>query len=237
MRPPGVVEQVPAAPAPEPLVARGSSPAGGRVTVMLVVAVLLGACGGGDGDLVRYGDPEDQTLFALPSDWNLYPYEELATLESLPFVASVQGLEFPTVSAIGFDAGPVRDPSNLASDLLESGYPIGAASIRTVGEAERDFLSRYTLTQSVLPYRSLSNPQEITKEDFSFGNGYDGVRVLVSYTDPTGQQIGVAYLISVTDAEEQTLYTMVAGCSFECYRDNRDTIEGVVDSWLVNTRG
>lgn len=200
-------------------------------------ALMLSACTSGDSGLVRYTDPEDRTLFALPNDWNVYQFDELATLDALPFVTSVQGLEFPAVSSVGFDAGPVRDPANLQADLIEAGYPIGSASIRTVGPSERDFLSRFTLTQSVLPYRSLTNAQEISKEDFSFGNGFDGVRVLVTYTDPTGQRIGVAYLISVTDAEDELLYTMVAGCSFECFRDNRETIEGVVDSWLVNTRG
>lgn len=207
-----------------------------RLLTALTLTLMLASCAGTDSDLRRYTDPDERTLFAVPEEWNLYEFGEMATLDPLPFTAPVQGLTFPPVSSVGFDGGPLRDPANLQTDLLEAGYPIGASVIRRVGPAERDFLSRFTLTQSVIPYRSLTNSQEITKEDFSFGNGFDGVRVLVTYTDATGQQVGVAYLISVTDDEEELMYSMVAGCSFECFRDNRDTIEGVVDSWLVNTR-
>lgn len=198
--------------------------------------MMLAACSSGSSDAIRYKDPQDRTLFQVPSSWHLYGYDEVSGLATLPFDSAVQGLDFPTVSSVGFDAAPVRDPANLDLDLLQTDFPVGAASIRTVGDAERDFLSRYTLTQSVVPYRSFSNPQEITKEDFSFGRGYDGVRVLASWTDDSGQEIAVAYLISVTDPGQQRLFTMVAGCSLQCFRDNQNTIEGVVDSWLVNTR-
>lgn len=207
-----------------------------RVLAALLAGALLAACSASDADLRRYTDPDERTLFAVPPEWNLYEFGEMAALDPLPFTAPVQGLTFAPISSVGFDGGPLHDPANLQTDLLEATYPIGASVVRRIGPAERDFLSRFTLTQSVIPYRSLTNAQEITKEDFTFGNGFDGVRVLVSYTDATGQQVGVAYMISVTDDDEELMYSMVAGCSFECYRDNRDSIEGVVDSWLVNTR-
>lgn len=204
-----------------------------------VLAVLLTACSGAGAtdELITYTDPDRLTLLEMPPDWHLYEIEEINQLDRVPFVQEVQGLEFPVESVIGFDAAPVADVDNLATDLVEADYPIGAATIRSVGERERDFVSRYALTQSVVPYFTVPNARELSKEDFTFGDGYEGVRVLVAYPDATGAGLGVAYLISVTDAEDQRIFSVVAGCSRECFIDRQTDIESVVDSWLVNTRG
>jgi hypothetical protein len=161
---------------------------------------------------------------------------ELSELEDIPFDEQVQGFSFPAISSVGFDGGPVRDVANLESSLADAEYPIGSMSVRQVGEVEKDLLSRAMLTQSVLPYYGLSNSEEITKEDFSFGNGFDGVRVLVAFQDEEATDQGVAYLISVSNEDDTRIYSMIAGCNRECFIANQDTIEGVVDSWLVNKR-
>jgi hypothetical protein len=191
---------------------------------------------GSGSDLVTYTDPANLTLLDVPANWHIYEIEEINELERVPFVENVSGLEFPVESVVGFDGGPVDDVDNLAGQVVGADFPIGAATVRSVGERERDFVSRFALTQSVLPYFSLPNAQELTKEDFSFGNGYEGVRVLVAYADATGQNIGVAYMISVTDDNDERIFSVVAGCSRECFMDRQQDIESVVDSWLVNTR-
>jgi len=112
--------------------------------------------------------------FEVPDGWNLYQLSELSELDDMPFDEQVQGYGFPAISSIGFDGGPVRDVGNLTASLSAADYPIGAMSVRQVGEAQKDLLSRAMLTQSVLPYYGLTNSQEITKEDFSFGAGFDG---------------------------------------------------------------
>ena len=121
--------------------------------------------------------------------------------------------------------------------VAEADYPIGAASVRQIGDLERDFLSRSMLTQSVVPYATMPNPEEITKEDFSFGNGFDGVRALVSFESATGNDLGVAYMISVSDPDDRRIYSIAAGCNRDCFIANQDTITKVVDSWLVNKKG
>ena len=209
-----------------------------RVAATVTAAGLLAACGSaaGGGDSRTYTDPDDLALLAVPSDWNLYEYPELTAVDPLPFTGDRDGLDFPAVTSTGFDGSPVRDVGNLSADLAVADYPIGSMSVRTIGPDERDFVSRFLLTQSVVPYRSYPQPQEITKEDFSFGQGYDGVRVLVAFGGADGSGTGVAYLISVTDPADERLYSVVAGCSRECFIENQDTIEDVVDSWLINTR-
>jgi hypothetical protein len=198
--------------------------------------VMLAACGGADSGVITMTDPERLGRFDLPESWNVYQLSELSDLEDLPFDESVQGHSFPPLSSIGFDGGPVRDVSNLTTSLPEAEYPIGAMSVRQVGEVEKDLLSRAMLSQSVLPYYGLANSQEITKEDFSFGAGFDGVRVLVAFQNEEATDQGVAYLISVSNSDDTRIYSMIAGCNRECFLANQETIEKVVDSWLVNKR-
>ncbi len=203
-----------------------------------ILGLVLAACGGGSDGSIRYVDPSSQTLIEVPVSWHLYELGELSErLDELPFVESVQGLEFPLQSMVAFDGAPFENPGNLAVAIPEADYPIGAATVRSIGDVEREFVSRFTLTQAVIPYRSLPNVQEIMKEDFGFGNGYEGVRVLVAFGDETGQAVGVAYLISVTDPDDTRMFSVAAGCSRDCFVERQEEIESVVDSWLVNTRG
>lgn len=197
---------------------------------------LLAGCSNADSGVVTFTDEERLSRFDIPESWNIYELSELSSLEDLPFDEQVQGFSFPAITSVGFDGGPVRDVSNLAANLPEADYPIGSMSVRQVGEVEKDLLSRAMLTQSVLPYYGLSNSEEISKEDFSFGNGFDGVRVLVAFQDEAATGQGVAYLISVSNEDDTRIYSMIAGCNRECFIANQDTIEGVVDSWLVNKR-
>jgi hypothetical protein len=206
------------------------------VIITASVAVMLAACSGADEGVVTVTDEERLSRFDLPESWHTYELAELSELEDIPFDEQVQGFSFPAITSVGFDGGPVRDVSNLESNLAEAEYPIGSMSVRQVGEVEKDLLSRAMLTQSVLPYYGLSNSEEITKEDFTFGNGFDGVRVLVAFQDEAATGQGVAYLISVSNEDDTRIYSMIAGCNRECFIANQDTIEGVVDSWLVNKR-
>jgi hypothetical protein len=200
------------------------------------LALVLAACGSGQTDLMTYTDPANLSLVNVPAGWNAYQLDELSALGDLPFTESFQQFEFPSVSSIAFDAAPARDVTNVTSSLAAADYPIGSMSVRTVGDVEKEFLSRATLSQSVVPYYQYVEPTEHVKEDFSFGDGFDGVRVLVSFADSEGSGVGVAYLISVTDPADQRMFSIVVGCSRDCFIQNQQLIEQVVDSWLVNKK-
>jgi hypothetical protein len=203
----------------------------------MIGGLLFTACGGGTSDVRTVTDDQSLHRFDLPEGWHTYELSELSTLEQLPFDAAYQNFTFPAITSIGFDGSPVSDVSQLDVSIAEADYPIGAASVRQVGDIERDFLSRAMLSQSVVPYRSLANPDELQKEDFSFGNGFDGVRVLFSFESETGADLGVGYLISVSDPEDSRIYSIVAGCNRDCFIANQETITKLVDSWLVNKKG
>lgn len=199
-------------------------------------ALVLAACGSGGTDIVSYTDPDKLSLVNLPTEWNTYEISELSALEDVPFAEPYAGFEYPALFSMAFDGAPARDVANVSNALASVDYPIGAMSVRTVGELERQYLNRVALSQSVLPYSEFLDPQEHLREDFTFGDGYDGVRILVSYADETGADVGIAYLISVTDPADNRMYSIVAGCSRDCYIANQVEIERVVDSWLVNKR-
>jgi hypothetical protein len=207
-----------------------------HLVVLATATLLISACGDDSADVVTYTDTQRLGRFQIPEQWHTYELSELSSLEDLPFDEPVQGFTFPAVSSIGFDGDPVRDVTNLGRALPESEYPIGLMSVRQIGETQKDFLSRAVLTQSVLPYYDLANSQELQKEDFSFGSGFDGVRVLVAFEDEAGQNQGVAYMITVSNPDDTKMYSMIAGCSRECFISHQETIVGVVDSWLVNKR-
>ena len=205
--------------------------------LLLVSSVLLAACSEGSSDVTTVTDDQSLSRFDVPNGWHTYELAELSTLEQLPFDAEYQSFSFPAITSVGFDGSPVSDVTQLNSSIADADYPIGAASVRQVGDVERDFLSRAMLSQSVVPYRTLANADELQKEDFSFGSGFDGVRVLFSFESETGSDLGVGYLISVSDPDDSRIYSIVAGCNRECFIANQDTITKVVDSWLVNKKG
>ncbi|MDE0138817.1 MAG: hypothetical protein OXQ26_09580, partial [bacterium] len=55
------------------------------VILVLVGALLLTACGGGDPDITVYRDAENRSLFELPKNWNLYRADELSQIAPVPF--------------------------------------------------------------------------------------------------------------------------------------------------------
>lgn len=207
-----------------------------QFSLLVPLALVLAACAGTDASTLSYTDPGKLSLVQLPQTWHTYELDELSELEAHPFHEPYGGFEYPAVVSTAFDGAPSRDLDNITVPLVEATFPIGSIAVRTVGDIERQFINRATLTQSIVPYFQFLDAQEHVREDFTFGDGYDGVRVLVSYADETGAEVGVAYIISVTNPNDDRIYSIVAGCSRQCYIDNQEQIEKVVDSWLVNKR-
>lgn len=202
---------------------------------LLPLVAMTGACSDGGEGVNRVTDPNRLTYVEVPSEWHVYDFDELATLEGVGWLSEYRGLTLPVESASAFDGGPTADVSQVALALAEAQYPTGVSVVRRVPDAEREYLSRDVISQSVLPYKSFEQVEEITKEEFSFGKGVDGIRALISYQEP-GVGVGVAYLIAVSDNGDGRVFGIYVGCNLDCFSANQSEIESVVDSWLVSTK-
>lgn len=201
-----------------------------------LLAVVGGACAEGTDAGFRAVRDESRLMFLeIPDDWAVFGSDALAGVVDTPFVAQSDDFSLPVVSRVVFQGAGV-DAGVPGTDISAFSYPVGSAVVRTISESQRDIISRYLLQEMVVPYHGQPAAQEVLKEDISLGEGYDGVQMVVAYTDGvTDRDVAVAF-ISITDPEVDRLFSIAVGCSLECFQEHQSTILGVVDSWLVNTR-
>lgn len=202
----------------------------GWLWALAVPLLLFFACSPADTSGVAYKDPEELYYFELPDEWNLYE-EGTAPLTSRPFNPTA-----PELEGVYFDRFPEADPGNFAMVVAEAEYPVGMATVRPVGEEERDFLSRAHLAQTIFPYREQPQYQELLKEDFEFEEDVEGIVRAVQYRDAQTNDLAVVMMQSVTDAQDTRVYAIAVGCSAICFQQYQDEIVSIVSSWKVNTR-
>ncbi|MDE0369327.1 MAG: hypothetical protein OXI84_04215 [bacterium] len=202
--------------------------------LVLVGAMLLTACGGGDPDITVYRDTENRSLFELPKDWNLYRADELSQIAPVPFVPDLGG--YRPISFVAFDGAAGRDLNNLSLDAATSPFPVGAQIIRQISPEEKDLLSRRLMAVSAYDITDPGQGVEIDTWDFTFGRDFEGIAATVGLTAQDGQSQGLVYVLAVTNPEATELYSMAAGCSLECFAREGEQIVAAVESWIVNTR-
>lgn len=209
---------------------------GGRLVAAAAAFALFGvACGGDVSGTVKYEDPDERALFVLPADWNLYESDELTDLAFVPFGFAYTET-FPIVQQVAFDGAPGHNPSNLTVPTAGSAYPVGTFTIRSVGASSRDFVSRSLLEDAIVPAQVFTIGDELLSEDIDFGREYEGIRRFIPFQDENTSEQGVVYFVSVTSPDDSVIYSIAAGCSTTCWETFQADIQGVVDSWIVNTR-
>ena len=206
-----------------------------RIAILVMVgAMLLTACGGGDPDITVYRDTENRSLFELPKDWNLYRADELSQIAPVPFVPDIGG--YRPISFVAFDGAAGRDLNNLSLDAATSPFPVGAQIIRQISAEEKDLLSRRLMAVSAYDVTNPGQGVEIDTWDFTFGRDFEGIGATVGLTTQDGRSQGLVYVLAVTNPEATELYSMAAGCSLECFAREGEQIVAAVESWIVNTR-
>ena len=207
------------------------------VAVVAALGMLLAACSAGTSSTQSISDADQLTRIDLPSDWEHYSNEALAGIPDPPFVVQITGAEMPIVSRFAFDAAPIPTTQNLLLPISQADFPVGSSVVRRISPDVRDFVSRYLLTEAVVPYHGASASEEVMKQDIDLGDDHQGVQVVVVYRDAETDLDAGVFMISATNPEVTTLYQVAIGCSLECFETYAPEITAVVDSWLVNTRG
>jgi hypothetical protein len=209
----------------------------GIVAVVAALGLLLAACTAGSSSTQSIIDDDNLTRIDLPADWDTYSNDALAGMADTPFVVQLTGAEMPVMSRFAFDGAPIANTQNLTTPISQADFPVGSSVVRRISPEVRDYVSRYLLTEAVVPYHQASASQEVLKQDIDLGNDHKGVQLVVVYRDPATDQDAAVLLISATDPEVTTMYQVAVGCSLECFQANTPEITKIVDSWLVNTRG
>jgi len=204
------------------------------LVAMTLVGLVAAACGSdGGGGLQAVRDDGQSMFFQLPADWTVLQEADLAGVADTPFV-SQDIIDLPIVSRVVFEGGVAG--SGLVIDPAATTVPVGSAVVRSISSGNRDYISRFLLAEVVFPYHQQSSAQILAKDDLSLGDGFDGIQVVVRYTDAVTNEQAVVSLVSVTDPAVTKMYSIAVGCTIDCFIDHQQAITDVIDSWLVNTR-
>ncbi len=203
------------------------------LAALVAMLALVGtACSSDDGkQSVR--DADRSMFVELPAEWTVFDANVLTEELGTPFVAQSADFTLPVLSRIVF--GQTGDTSAVAAPATAS-LPVGSAVVRSISANQKQQLSRFLMSQSVVPYSDFTVSQEFLNQDVELAQDFDGIQVVVGYNDPdSGNDVAVTF-ISITDPEVTKLYTIAVGCTLECFGEHQETINEIVDSWLVNTR-
>lgn len=209
----------------------------GIVAVVAALGLLLAACTTGTSSTQSITDAENLTRIDLPADWETYSNDALAGIPDTPFVVQLTGAEMPVVSRFAFDGAPIPGTQNLSVPVSQADFPVGSSVVRRISPEVRDYVSRFLLTEAVVPYHQASASDEVLKQDVDLGDDHKGVQLVVVYHDDTTDSDAAVLLISATDPDVTKMFQVAVGCSLECFEAHAPEITAIVDSWLVNTRG
>jgi hypothetical protein len=197
-------------------------------------AVILSACSGSDYHYVKNSD--EGLYFKVPNDWTIYDEEQYfkATL-SEPSPAELEAVQNRDWAA-AFDSDPDPTPRNL--DKLDSKHPHGFARISEIGIDQHDTFSLKAARNLVAPVDDLIDAgaaQVLDANEFTLEGGFRGSHLVVNLGLEKGGYTTLDQTV-IVDADTTKVYVLAIGCSDNCYDENKDEIENLVDSWTVKER-
>lgn len=206
----------------------------GALSCTLVVA----ACSGAGSRQVE--NAEFGVSFTIDEDWALYDQEQLSGAD-LEIEPGLPERRLAPTWVRAFDGSDEPSPAHVLRD--DAPAPRGMARIQLLTEGERESVDLVSLRSAYLGFDPVQveggqpdRPVKILRhEELSLEGGQHGVRMVVAYDTPNGG-VGVVDQTALLDGANSVLYLFVVGCSEQCYRDNRDTIDEVASSWTFEKR-
>ena len=197
-------------------------------------ALLLASCAGTGFRYVK--SSETNTYFKVPQEWRLFEEDEIFEHGGSRISPQQQEAAKRGQWIVAFDA----DPEPSLSHLLESTAtnPSGFAKVRVLSDRERETYSLSSLRNSVYPIDTLEDQgQEVevlSSEDVVTDGGLRGIRIV--YNLEQDERFLTVNQTSLVDPSTRLLYVFAIGCEANCYVQNEEVIEEVVDSWTVKER-
>jgi hypothetical protein len=203
----------------------------GAVAAVLLLAGLGAACSSTGYHYVKNSD--DRTYFKVPDAWKLYDEEQVLQAYAKDLSPRERATERDTSWQVVFDASPKPSLTHLGSPKAH--HPNGIAVVRQLSFDDSDSLSLGSLRNLFYDVDSAIQNQMgeiVAYEPLEPDGGFHGFHLVA---DVDTQEGGVVTLDQTTLVDQATskVYTLLVTCDAQCYDDNVDQIERVVDSWTV----
>jgi hypothetical protein len=178
------------------------------------------------------------TYFRVPADFTVYDPDEV--LE--PMLADRPDVDLDAVLeqrwAVAFDGneepvvdrflGQIRDPSEALA---------GYAQVRLLSPQERLGYSLQSLRSELISadqVQRLGDRLEVLDVQEHSEDGGEGLKLTFAVNLPDGRL--VFDQMAVVDDETSRVFLLALGCSSDCYENNRDTINDIIESWTIEER-
>ncbi len=206
----------------------------GRGLALLLLTGLVAAGCGGDG--YEYVQNDGAGLyFRVPESWNVVEIEQvddgMPEAVNEPADGWVRLLDRSTDPDIAnFEAPVPTEPVGLASVVplpdLDTRDQLDYAALRALAlGGEQDPLA--------LASQSDGGVEIVSLEDVTTGDGLRGERIVFTVEQDDGGFVTMDQT-ALVDPQTTEIYRLLLKCEARCYEDNRDEIDGIVDSWTID---
>jgi hypothetical protein len=211
-----------------------SLPGGRALSISLVAALVLVACGGSGYAYVRTGD--SKAYFKVPTDWKRFTEKEILVASGLndsPAAAdSYRFLEAWDGSA---------EPSLAHVTRLVPVAPVVRAEVRTLSPVLRDQISLGSLRNFVLSVDELAangSLEVLDVQDLVFPGGAYGSRLAYNVdlsAISTARGDGQLHVdqIGVLDPAASLVYFFYVQCTTDCYTQHQGTFDAIMASYTI----
>jgi hypothetical protein len=195
-----------------------------RGGIVVLALALLGACGDADN---TYVEEQGSGLFMrLPNDWTVFDVEN-----GKPAADPSTDVNFGAWSVL-IDGAVQPDRAHGEDAAPEE--PVGTVQVVPLAMFQSPpALAHSTLRSFFMP--DGSDPLEAGLDDLEYDeidNGAHWGNRLTATIDQGGQPVRVAQLAFFDDGGDRVHVVRIL-CSIECFADNEDEIDGVLDSFTL----
>jgi hypothetical protein len=209
--------------------------AGARWRLGPLALIVAAGCAGSGFQYIS--NRSDHVFFKVPDDWAVYDETEVITAGVTELDAEIANALRDRTWLRGFDSGPEPNPEAVLDRAAS--HPRGYAEVRQLTFEERDGLSLAALRSWGFGFDPLQEARErpdgqvqlIHLEDVTTDDGGHGVRLIVLLDGDTGPSVVDQTVL--LDVGTTRLYRFTIGCSVQCYRDNKDLITDIAESWTL----